>query len=203
MTSPRKIKANRENARASTGPKTASGRARSAKNALRHALSVPVSSNPALSGAVQVLAHEIAGIGATVEIQEIAHQIAEAQLDLCRVRYARHQALVRALGNPYYDYQANLRHRCKLIGNVLRGKEPDMAMAELMNDLNPELEGPQKFAMILSQTAKTLATMDRYERRALSRRKFAIRALDKARRRKSRSALQTEKAAARTQTPTT
>ena len=40
--SDRKIRANRANARASTGPKTTQGRIRSARNALRHALSLPI-----------------------------------------------------------------------------------------------------------------------------------------------------------------
>ena len=61
MTSERKIRTNRANAQTSTGAKTASGRQRSAKNALRHALSLPVCSNPALSEEVETLAREIAG----------------------------------------------------------------------------------------------------------------------------------------------
>jgi len=43
-------------------------------------------------------------------------------------------------------------------------------------------ERPQKLATIVSQEAKQLLAMDRYERRALSRRKFAVRAFDAARR---------------------
>ena len=70
--SDRKIKANRANARASTGPKTAQGRVRTARNALRHALSIPVCFNPALSEEVETLAREIAGPGADAETKELA-----------------------------------------------------------------------------------------------------------------------------------
>ena len=42
-------------------PQTAQGRARTARNALRHALSLPVCSNPALSEEVETLAREVAG----------------------------------------------------------------------------------------------------------------------------------------------
>ena len=79
------------------------GRARSARNALRHALSLPVCSDPALSEEVETLAREIAGTGANAETQELARQVAEAQIDLRRVRYARHQFLSDALSDPYYD----------------------------------------------------------------------------------------------------
>jgi hypothetical protein len=48
---------------------------------------------------------------------------------------------------------------------------------------NPSLEGQDKLATILLEEAKELLAMDRYERRALSRRKFAVRAFDEARRR--------------------
>ena len=95
VTSERKIRANRANARASTGPKTAQGRARTARNALRHGLSLPVYSDPTLSEEVEALAREIAGPDATAEIQGLARQIAEAQIDLRRVRCARHQFLCR------------------------------------------------------------------------------------------------------------
>jgi hypothetical protein len=55
VTSPAKIRANRQNARRSTGPRSASGRRRVAKNALRHGLAVPVALHPAANEAAERL----------------------------------------------------------------------------------------------------------------------------------------------------
>jgi hypothetical protein len=188
LTSARKIKANRANARASTGPQSAHGRARAARNALRHALSLPVCSNPALSDEVEALAREIAGPDAKAEIQALARQVAEAQIDPGRVRYARHRLLSNGLSGQYYHSRAyarmEVKARVKAVCNLLRGRAPGMSMEELMNFVPSTPQGPYKFATILSQEAKRLLAMDRYERRALSRRKFAIRAFDAARRQK-------------------
>jgi hypothetical protein len=57
-----------------------------------------------------------------------------------------------------------------------------MSTEPLVNFVTTAPQGPRKLALILSQEAKQLLAMDRYERRALSRRKFAIRAFDAARR---------------------
>lgn len=182
MTSDRKIRANRQNARASTGPKTARGRARAARNALRHALSVAVHSDPALCEEAETLAREIAGPDANAETQQLARQVAEAQVDLRRVRYARHQLLSDSLNDQYYDSRANVRMKAKVVGRLLQAKAPNMSVEALVKFVTSTPEGPQKFATILSQEAKQLLAMDRYERRALSRRKFAIRAFHAARR---------------------
>jgi hypothetical protein len=149
VTSTRKIEANRKNARASTGPKTAQGRARMARNAFRHGLSLPVCSDPVLCEEVESLAHKIAGPEANVEIRELARRAAEAQIDLGRVHDARYRLLSDALSNPDYESRADT---------------------------------PQKLALILSGEVKRLLAMDRYERRALLRRKVALRALDDMRR---------------------
>jgi hypothetical protein len=182
LTSDRKIKANRANARASTGPRTAQGRVRAARNALRHALSLPVCANPALSEEVETLAREIAGPDASQDTKELARRVAEAQIDLRRVRFARYRFLCHALSNPHYESRAAARMKFKVIRRLLRAKVPDMSMEALEKFVTSTPQGPRKLATILSQEARQLLAMDRYERRALSRRKFAIRAFDAARR---------------------
>jgi hypothetical protein len=107
----RKIRANCENARASTGPKTAKGHARAARNHFRHGLSLPVHSHPTWSEEVQALTREIAGTNANADIQDLAHRVAEAPIDLRRIRHACHRLLSRALSEPYYDSRANTRDK--------------------------------------------------------------------------------------------
>jgi hypothetical protein len=134
-TSDNKVRANRANARASTGPKTTQGRTRSARNALRHALSLPVYSDPALSEEVEALAREIAGTDANAEMQELARRVAEAQIDLRRVRDARHQLLSRALSNPYYEARANVREKLSVLRHLLRHDAPDVPLTGLVKYL--------------------------------------------------------------------
>jgi hypothetical protein len=178
VTSARKLMANRANARGSTGPKTARGRTRAAQNAFRHGLSLPVCSDPALAQEVEALAREIAGSDVRAEIQELARRAAEAQIDLRRVRYARHRLLSNAFGNPFYESRADTRMKMAVLSRLLRPRAPDIPIGALSAFLTATPKGPQKFAVILSREAKQLLAMDRYERRALLRRKVALRALD-------------------------
>lgn len=178
MTSDRKIKANRVNARASTGPCTVEGRTRSARNALRHGLSLPVCSDPALCEEVEALARDIAGTDASAEILELARRVAEAQIDLRRVRCARHKLLSDALGDRYYESRQSQLEKLRFIGRLARPNAPDIPLPVLERYLTSTPKGPQKFAIVLSQEAKRLLAMDRYERWALSRRKAAIQVFD-------------------------
>jgi hypothetical protein len=122
----RQIAANRANARASTGPKTPAGRARAAANARRHGLSLSALANARRPAEVETLAQTIVTDvgGGNTDLLPQARTIAEVQLDLARIRQARHELVMPTL--------------------------TDAAMAALL-------------------------AIERYERRALSRRKFAIR----------------------------
>jgi hypothetical protein len=142
-------------------------------------LSLPIYANPALSEEVEALACEIAGLDANAEMQELARRVAEAQIDLRRVRDARHRLLSQALSNPYYDARTNLRKKLAVLGHVLGNNARERLIAAYQTTTP---EGPQKLAVILSQEIQRLSVMDRYERRALSRRKFAIRTFDLAKR---------------------
>ena len=108
MISARRIIANRANAQASTGPRTVHGKSRAAQNARRHGLSFSVMAQPALAEQVQTLAQQLAGPLTDAEVAALTRTIAEAQFDLDRIRRARHDLLMRNLGNVHGDLTAQL-----------------------------------------------------------------------------------------------
>ena len=100
--SDRRQRANRANAKSSTGPKTAAGKALAAQNAFRHGLNVPVLSDPLLAPEIEALARGISGPNADAETAERARRIAEAQFDLNRVRNRRRLLITEFLVYPYF-----------------------------------------------------------------------------------------------------
>jgi hypothetical protein len=159
---------------------------RSAQNALRHGLSMPISNDPELSPQAEAIAREIAGTDATAEALELAHRIGEAQVDLDRVRARRTTLVAGPLGDPNYQPLSARDDRLliKLLGQMLmkrfRPSPSNVEMFDRMNNPKP-LDGFDKLAKILEERAHELVRLDRYEPRALSRRKFAIREFDNAR----------------------
>jgi hypothetical protein len=185
VTSNRRQHANRANARLSTGPKTLAGKARAAQNAFRHGLNVPVLSDPLLAPEVEGMAHEICGSDPDAETLDWARRIAEAQVDLNRVRNSRRQLITRLFIDPGFQPPQVHRQQLRVAKMVLGGKRSRTLLIdvdEVGDVLSPKpLEGQEKLAIILEEKISELAALDRYERRALSRRKAAIRNFDAAR----------------------
>jgi hypothetical protein len=97
MTSPRRRYANRLNARASTGPRTAAGKARAAQNARKHGLRVPALHDPEKTRNIAELARKLAGPTADSQRFEAACRLVAAQIDILDIREARLPLLARAL----------------------------------------------------------------------------------------------------------
>lgn len=88
MTSAKAIAANRRNARRSTGPRTAAGKRKVASNALRHGLGVSVP-DPAVTDAVARMTAALAGANASPQRVALVYPIAEAEVEVLRLRGAR------------------------------------------------------------------------------------------------------------------
>jgi hypothetical protein len=148
MTSELKVLANRQNAKKSTGPRTKTGKSRASRNAVRHGLERVDFGNPGYPARVERVARAICPDASDPFRYEQALIIAETQTFLARVRAARIAAIER-------DSPA------RLLG---RGDESAPQALD-------ENEG-------LSRALPDLLSLERYERRALSRRRRAIRRFD-------------------------
>lgn len=133
MSDTARARASRRNARKSTGPRTAAGKAIVAQNAKKHGLSVPVLADLCLAPEVEALARtvetSVTGRACEARAHALAARVAETMIDLDRVRGAKRPVVAALHADP--------RHA-----------------------MNPLRE---------------LARLDRYERRALSRRRSAVR----------------------------
>lgn len=143
VVSERAKQANRRNAKASTGPRTVEGKARSSQNARRHGLSMALQDDSS-DEEVERLTRIFAGAECDVPlILGAARGVAEAHVQLRRVQTAKLELM-------HSNYESALKL---------------------------DTAGKQSAAMSLSDVLNKLERLDRYERRALSARKTAIRYL--------------------------
>ena len=93
MATEKQILANRENAKKSTGPKTAAGRARSSRNALRHGLSLPLTLNAEMAAKADLIRKSLVSEQGKPTRVVAAIEFAQAQLDFLRIRAVRGQMM--------------------------------------------------------------------------------------------------------------
>lgn len=174
MATEAQINANRRNSKASTGPKSLKGKASVASNALRHGLAVPISDDRQFDDIIERLAVEICGSDRETRRLNAARRIAEAQADLHRIREAR-SLLLR---DPIHHQKRRLREVVKSL--IEADSEEDGSKADILAYLGRggvdfiSLELPADIGFI----ATRLNRIDRYEKRALARRRIAIEQFD-------------------------
>ena len=93
--SERKVAANRQNAKKSTGPRTIAGKRRASRNALRHGLTIPVAYDPELEEEGRAFVSKLVQAYGPEEreLREAARFLANANAAIRRVRCARLELL--------------------------------------------------------------------------------------------------------------
>src|SRR5215472_14500018 len=150
MASDSKIAANRRNSRRSSGPRTVAGKLTVSRNALRHGLAAAIIRDSGIAAEVDRLATAIGSENAGAVQREQALIIAESEITLLRVRAVR----------------TSIFEQMLLAMGAAGPQEPS---EQLLGRLHAGVIGGSHF--------EQLRRLERYERRAFSRRQGAIRIL--------------------------
>jgi hypothetical protein len=153
--------ANRRNAKMSTGPISARGKRRSARNAVKHGLSIPT--DPADDN-VRALAALLSPAAASDHISALAVEAARRIIDFNRVRGA-HRALYAGLGSQPI-----------LIAPATQ-PATECGLAAMAASLIKLYQPPAAPPLTITGLAKQLDKLARYEGRTLSLRERAMKEL--------------------------
>jgi hypothetical protein len=198
MTSERKRAANRRNAQRSTGPRTVAGKKNSRQNALRHGLSGRLGKDPEQDPRIEGLAQLIAGAQASTNELHYARIVAECTFQIARIRYLRAGLMEpttreREVFSWSFPRRVSWQRRSRtdqitLKAIVERARQKVDArtsgsahVSEFTVPLErfpPRPSGPEASVEIFGRFIGKVLKLDSYERRQISRRKAAIRALD-------------------------
>src|SRR5215475_6502090 len=120
MASERQIAANRRNARKSTGPRSGAGKTWASRNAYRHGLTLSITSTAEYTKQLETLVRKIAGDTKDAVKLERARTIAQAELELARVRRAKVALIERASAFGELDPPQLTGGSIRLLNAVLR-----------------------------------------------------------------------------------
>jgi hypothetical protein len=155
MSSAQQIEANRRNAQKSKGPRTATGKARASRNSRKHALCTISRNNPHFAPRIDAIAREICSEATNAELWEQALIIGECTTLLACAQAERIALIEQLLGATARISDADGAGRAELGASQCKPAP-----------LPDELEA-------MGLAARDLNRLERYERRALSRRKRA------------------------------
>ena len=161
MASLKQIAANRHNATRSTGPRTACGKSRARANALRHGLLSKALADTEHGAKTEELARRIAREHGKPEDAIEAKIVAEADMEILKIRALRAK-LLDAI--PIDD---NADSRDEVLPNAARATDQLVRRSTEQSNLT---------LSYLDEIQQLLA-LDRYEQRAISRRRHALRHL--------------------------
>jgi hypothetical protein len=171
MASEGQIAANRRNARKSTGPRSGAGKKRASRNAYRHGLRSSITSTTAYAKQLDQFVREIGDTEDPI-LLERARAIAQAELDLARVRRAKVALIERASVFGELDPpQLTVTQMIRLVNAFERGRPiPETIDASARM---PSQE-PNRSAEAVRRVLPELRKLDRYERRAAAQRDRAV-----------------------------
>jgi hypothetical protein len=176
LASERQIAANRRNASGSGGPRSWAGKQRARRNAYRHGLSVGIGTSPAFAKQLDSLARKIA-IETATDLER-ARAVAEAELDLARVRRAKVSLIERVWKFGDLDAASLFSSPAQAI-RLLKALERDGAARSepiCWSASMPPGE-PDRVAEAIRRALPEIVKLERYERRAAARRDRAVQAL--------------------------
>ena len=165
MASERQIAANRRNARKSTGPRSGAGKKRASRNAYRHGLTLSITSTAAFAKQLDKLVRKIAGDSEDAMVLERARAIAQADLELARVRRAKVALIERASAFGEFDPpQLTVAQMVRLLNAFVRGRL--IVPKSIDASATMPLHEPDRSAEAIRRVLPQLRRLERYERRA-------------------------------------
>src|SRR5262249_4992135 len=157
MSSAKQIEANRRNAQKSKGPRTTGGKARASRNSRKHALSTISHNNSLFAPRIEAIARAVCPETTNSALWEQALIIGECTTVLVCVQATR-IALIEQ----------------KSLGSTSAHMTDADAAGNELERLESEPDPPRDEFAAMGLAARDLDRLERYERRALSRRKRAI-----------------------------
>jgi hypothetical protein len=148
------------------------GRKRASRNAYRHGLTLSINSTAAYAKQLDKLVREIAGESEDAIVLERARAIAQAELDLARVRRAKVALIERASAFGELDPpRLTVTQTIQLLNAFERGRP--MPKPIDASTTMPSQE-PERLAEAVRRVLPQLRKLDKYERRAAAQRERAV-----------------------------